>query len=712
MTLTDTGMRLEIDPEPVALWLLRNRPDDFRQPEDYYADLARETTRRIEVLTERLAAQLQAMYAAKAASTFSAQRKLWLPMIVAIAGFVGAFVLLIRWTSSGGYAGWIAFGLFAVATIGSVLTIFEYGPAQRRWTARREAAEELEEAFQDAVAELLREIILERAPEEKAWGAIFDSQFAPTLVGIGVDQAISSSSHAEIVQFITEHPTSAIGIAGPRGVGKSTLMQKLITGGKRDSIGVRIPAPKRYEPGALVRLIHSSVAQEILHPGAGLHAINDSTRGRRSLLRRVMIGFFFVAVAVGILVIWSNDNEHQASSDSSGWRVGTLTVVCIAAAGAWLGLVIRSLWLGLWALRPEVVLASSLAPSTRQELVRLARRELEYLRYTATAQSKSGVGLKLGIFDLSGEDQLNLAERQPSEADSVERLRQFLRELTRVADRRVVICLDELDKMDKPEDVVAVVNGIKDLFHIRRVHVLVSVSTDAMHSFAARGVLVRDVFDSAFDTVVEVRRLSPEESADLLSRRATDFSFPAMYFCHAWSGGHPRDLIRAARACVTYRAGTGQPVSLGTVVDEVLLNDVLAVLRATTEKLHSDAATSGLAPDVLAFRDLLLEEKGPLHGRIRSALQVADLPSIKGPATEATLIVQTIAPYLDLATLISEFFAAPRTPQQWKAAPVKEAVQQFATAQAVMSGHPAEATRAVQRAQTAVAAANGMASMV
>jgi hypothetical protein len=232
-----------------------------------------------------------------------------------------------------------------------------------------------------------------------------------------------------------------------------------------------------------------------------------------------------------------------------------------------------------------------------------------------------------------------------------------------------------------------------------------------MHSFAARGVLVRDVFDSAFDTVVEVRRLSPAESADLLSRRATEFSFPAMYFCHAWSGGHPRDLIRAARSCVTYRARAGQPVPLGTVVDAVLLNDVLAVLRASTEKLHSDATTAKFVPDVLAFRDLLQEENAPLHSRIRSALQVADLPIIEGPATEASLMVQTITPYLQLAAIVSEFFSASRTPTQWKAAPVNQAVQQLATAQAAMSGHPAEAARAVQWAQMAVSA-SGVVSTV
>ncbi|MFG1660717.1 P-loop NTPase fold protein [Micromonospora chersina] len=696
---------LGLDPLPVALWLLRDRPDDFRQPEDCHRELANETARRRDVLAERLAAELQALRTAQAAAAFWALRRYWLSLSIALVGFGGAVALLI-WSSfaPGGYLGWVSLGLLGLGVLASAMAAAEYGAARNRWTALREAARELEEAFGDAVAELLREIILERTPEEKSWGSLFDSQFAPTLVGIGVDQAISSSSYAELVEFIAEHPTSAIGIAGPRGVGKSTLMEKLISG-KRGSIGVRISAPKRYEPGALVRLIHGSIAQEILYPGLGLRTIANPTRGRRQLLRQILLGFAFVVAAVAIMFIWSHDQEEQSYSSSAGWRVTTLTVVCIAAAGAWLALAARSLWIGLMSLRSTAGVGFSLVRTPQQELKLLAREEVEYLRYTATAQSKSSARLKMGLLTLSGEDQLSLAEREPTEADSVERLRLFLRTLTRLTGERVLICIDELDKMDKPEDVVAVVNGIKDLFHIRRVHVLVSVSTDAMHSFAARGVVVRDVFDSAFDTVVEVRRLSPVESADLLARRATEFSYPAMYFCHAWSGGHPRDLIRAARGCVTYRARAGAPVPLATVVDAVLFSDVLALLRATTEKLHADPETADLVSEVLAFRDLLQEEQGPLHTRIRSALDVADLPVIAGPVTEASLMVQTLLPYLRLAALVSELFGVSRVPKEWKDSAVEKAVQYLTSAQAAMAGHPIEAARAVERAQAAVAIA-------
>lgn len=701
----DADLALDLEVTPIALWLLQTRTDDFRQPEESHLDLAREAAQKKDVLAERLTGELRVLRDARTAAGFRALRRFWLPVIVGIvAGLAGVAALILAVNMVGETAQMVllivAAGCVVIVAASALGALLASSDARRRWAARRTTAEDLNEAFTDAVAELLREIILERTPVSKSWGSTFDSEFAPTLVGIGIRQAISSASYTELHQFVAEHPTSAIGIAGPRGVGKSTLMEKLIEQRRREAVGVRIPAPKRYEPGALIRLIHASVAQEILHPGAGLRSPVDPTRGRLQVLRRLATGFAFVAVVALIIFLWEIDSADRDSyGGSAGIRIGALTVLCIVAFGAWLGLLLRATWLTLWSLRRETILLPNSPNNTWRRAMKLANRELDYLRYTATSQSKSGTGVKLGLFNLTGEDQLSLAERQPTEADSVDRLRQFLRELTRVTEQRVVICVDELDKMDEPKDVVAVVNSIKDLFHVRGVHVLVSVSTDAMHSFAARGVLVRDVFDSAFDTVVEVRRLTSKESADLLARRATDFSFPAMYFCHAWSGGHPRDLIRAARGCVTYRAKERRPIALADVVDSVLLADVLAVLRATINKLTADVASAGLASDVVAFRDLVDEEAGPLHARIRGALQVTELPNNDGPVTEAGMLAAMLAPYLALAAQLSEFFSVARTPEQWRTDAVRDAVKLFAAAQVSLAGHPDEAKHAVDRAR-------------
>jgi hypothetical protein len=101
-------------------------------------------------------------------------------------------------------------------------------------------------------------------------------------------------------------------------------------------------------------------------------------------------------------------------------------------------------------------------------------------------------------------------------------------------------------------------------------------------------------------------------------------------------------------------------------------------------------------------------------------MNVADLPVIEGPASEATMLVRTLSPYLRLAALISEFFAPARPPSAWRfgTAPdaptisVQNAIGDLAAARVAMSGHPLEAERATRRAAAVVAAASPLSAAV
>ncbi|GAA0589108.1 hypothetical protein GCM10010172_87620 [Paractinoplanes ferrugineus] len=723
----------DLNLEAVARVLLVRRGNDLDQPTNIHETLAGEVAARSGVIAERVAPELRAVRAARQRCA-AARTRPWLPTGLAVASLIGTLVCFTSSFASG-------FGDWQIL-LSLALLIFTAGMASLAGTRHlevrgdrrqlKQAQQALAAAAEDAVGELLRERILERTEPTLAWGNTFKSTFAPTLVGIGVDNAIPSASYTELVEFIAQHSTSAIGIAGPRGVGKSTLMEKIIHERRLRPIGVRVPAPKRYEPGALIRLVHSSLAHEVLHPGVGRLLLSEPTGGRLAALRRLVASVLVLLSAIAVVVIWANDQARLSErSESSGWRVSTVTVLCIAAAGALLGILARVLWLAGWAMRPEVVADLGARSSRDREVRALARRELEHLRYSSATQAKNSVSWKLGFINGSGEDQLTLTERALSDADAVARLREFCTELARTADQPIIVAIDELDKMDQPSDVVAVINSLKDLFHLRRLHVLVSVSTDAMHSFAARGILVRDVFDSAFDTIVEVRRLETKESRSLLSRRATQFSVPAMYFCHCWSGGHPRDLVRTARACVTIAARAERDatqqgmdiapeVRLAEVVDAVLVDDVAAVLQATADRVTADHQNRPqqsddpgrpsarqdeairAAEDLIALRDLLIEGTGPVHQRINDALSVAELPTLSGPVTEGELLVRALDSYLKFAQAVSKFFARERMPDQWQDTATTQAVRLLAEAQPALSRHPGEARRAIERAVVAI----------
>ncbi len=186
-----------------------------------------------------------------------------------------------------------------------------------------------------------------------------------------------------------------------------------------------------------------------------------------------------------------------------------------------------------------------------------------------------------GVLGAEDEDSLTLRRRTLSHPELVASFRGLLEEYSREPDSpSFLVFIDELDKMSEAEQLIEVVNGLKDLFHIPGVHFIVSVSTDALARFEQRGVPLRDAFDSAFDTVLRVERLSYQESLTLIDARAAGFPPVLALLCHAWSGGLPRDLLRAARRCVEVQRSEPIALPLATIQRHLVLGDLLSLTES------------------------------------------------------------------------------------------------------------------------------------
>ncbi len=126
--------------------------------------------------------------------------------------------------------------------------------AQHRSGYRRPVGEAIRRARLELAAlrqigeDALQEIINDRWEEATLSGIDFDSISAPTMVSVGIDQAVSSATYVELSTFIMEHTTSAIGLAsrkerrqvdahGPTAAIRAELHR------------CRIPA-RQYEPAA------------------------------------------------------------------------------------------------------------------------------------------------------------------------------------------------------------------------------------------------------------------------------------------------------------------------------------------------------------------------------------------------------------------------------------------------------------------------------
>lgn len=530
----------------------------------------------------------------------------------------------------------------------------------------------LREGIRNQLRALIRLVATELADSELRWANTFDATEAPALVNMDLQDAVSSASYARVREFVRGHSASAIGIAGSRGAGKSTLMQQLRFDPTFRCIGVRIAAPVYYGAADFIRLIHWELATEALtwarrNPGNGFARRPALVSLLWPDIRRHLRWLVLLAVTLLLVLAWIYDREDMrqiddlgsyASESLAGFRIGALGLVALVGLSTVAGYITRAAW--------QNFQSGARLTAPRPTVAGIAAQQLELLRWSATVEKSAKTSLKVERLGFEGQNKYTRAERERSHADSVRALREFIANLIALApdDVGVLICVDELDKIADPQQSVETVNGIKDLFHIPGAHFLVSVSSDALSNFHARGVPLRDVFDSSFDTMIRMEPLSFEECRDLISRRARGFPSNAVMFCYAWAGGNARDLIRTARACVDYRRGGPPDTSLAGVVSHVLRMDLNEVLDAAIEKLRVDHEAE--LEGVLSFRERVQQPDVPLSNALATALQQTPLPVAPQRASEAQLLAAALDPYSRIAGLTMLLFGTSRSPEDWQ----------------------------------------------
>ncbi|HEX4812047.1 MAG TPA: hypothetical protein VFV66_04780, partial [Nonomuraea sp.] len=439
------------------------------------------------------------------------------------------------------------------------------------------------------------------------------------------------------------------------------------------------------------RIIHGELAQEGLKPGeAGLIRNRMAVPAVRAVLRTLLAS----AAVLLVLTLWIYDkNRPVPNTLDLGWTGFAAVVLGALVAGFFLS--------RHWALvqgRTRLMVP----PQTTREL---CLQQQEFLRWSTTVERSANTAFKVGGSGVEGAGRVSRTEREVTHAESVLALRQFVEQLIALSNKPVIICVDELDKLAEPADAVDAINGLKDLFHVAKAHFVLSVSTDAMHGFAARGVPVRDVFDSAFDTIVSVGPLSLEESQTLVARRARDFSKVFVLFCHAWSGGHARDLIRTARSCVEHKHELErvEEATIARLSQLVLRQDLREVVDATVEKLRGEdgVRTQAMLDRVLAFQEALEDESATLYDLVATA----EFPPETWTVTAEARPAAALAPYARIAGLCERLFSVERRPAAWQGEVMSQAVVALAEARSCLGRHPREVERRLRRAADACAAA-------
>ncbi|MFT3924569.1 MAG: P-loop NTPase fold protein [Myxococcales bacterium] len=528
----------------------------------------------------------------------------------------------------------------------------------------------------------------------------------------------------------------SIGIAGPRGAGKSALIASICQDSLthldgQPTLTVTTSAPVEYQPREFLLHLFATLCHRILERANPNHERLDWRRRKSELEERVaprttraLMRVGTMAVYLGIVMAtgayWlarSNVNdafaaraeaerereartevervggqanvkpalaEDPRSARSEAVKIPTLSqelglTPSVLAKGSASFLALGALLLLFVSVRRDLPRVfgggadeRSRAPWDDLEEEGLQRQAAAWLTEIKFQQSYTSGWSGAMKFPIGLEGSLNraraLAQQQLTLPEIVDG---FVRLLRRAAtEYRVVIGIDELDKLEQDEKAQRFLNEIKAVFGPPRVFYLISVSENAMSNFERRGLPFRDAFDSAFDEVIAVGYMDFQTARRVLNERVPGIpvQFQRLLFC--FSGGLPRELIRVCRDLVEQATLYPQRTDLESMTLAMVRLDLetklkalmVAVEREDAERhagalmgaLHRLEASPKIDRDTLeTVSQIMLATERAISG---GPLEVPSMLALQEKLDRLYVLQQELGSYLwFLASLLAEF---------------------------------------------------------
>lgn len=531
------------------------------------------------------------------------------------------------------------------------------------------------------------------------------------------DHDVPTQALRQLRRLFKYMDAGSIGIAGPRGVGKSTLMRLASTehgrgedgrGAGLGSLAVTVSAPVEYTARDFVLHLFDQVCTGyLLHRGAPL---SRPGRSRRALAAGAWaVGW----LAAGVLLVITRNaaarallpwlDRHGLSAHLQSWRDDVPTVLGVAGALVAVAAIngARRRRRRRRMLRPD-------------PLIEAARAHLDRIRLLQTYTSGWSGGVKAGPVDAKVTSGLAAAQQPLTYPEIVSACRGFLAAAAAAvaADGNTVfVGIDELDRIPTGDRARQFLDEVKGIFDVPNTYFLVSVSEDALVSFERRGMPLRDSFDSAFDEIIRVEPLDFRTACTVLERRVVGMPMTFIALCFALSGGIPRDLIRFARRLVAVDTADGDDLA---TLSRRLVDDEYA--------RRAKAAAAALPPGPLEptlYDTMLAVRGGSLAAGLEVAGQVRPVPlgAPRLPLTEpvdpdaggpdhfaAWGLVEELAAYAVFCDTLITVFKTPMSAEEVQKAAGGTGPESFAglaRARQAFAGGPYQARKAVVEVRTA-----------
>jgi Cdc6-like AAA superfamily ATPase len=409
-----------------------------------------------------------------------------------------------------------------------------------------------QEVLDNGVLPLLRTLINERMTP-LLWSTFAVSD-APGLDRVRDSQyTVATRSTTRFLDIARQIRTGAIGIAGARGVGKTTVIDYYCPRWQESPITVVVSAPVHYDPREFVLHLYAELCRTMIDWLGGQRDVNRHF-ARRCARYLVLAALGLLAAVLYTWAVVGPDVLSHPDRIPQPWLplwptglllIGSVGSLVLALPGAVFltrhNQALSRLW--RWLFTDQNTIDDDVVAIARQHLTRI-----RFLQTRTTGWSGKLTTPMSAEFGVTGSTQR--AEQPLTYPEVVHELREFLAWMVErtAGDPAVVVAVDELDKIDDPERAQQFINEIKGIFGVNRTQFLVSLSDDALASFERRGLPIRDAFDSAFDEIVRIEPLSLEDTCTLLKSRVIGVSDLFCALAHCMAGGLARDIIRTARS--------------------------------------------------------------------------------------------------------------------------------------------------------------------
>ena len=393
--------------------------------------------------------------------------------------------------------------------------------------------------------------------------------------------------------LISKMTRGSIGIAGPRGTGKTTLLHASegFSNSGQKRIFIQISAPVVYEARDFILYLYSAICNAIIQK-LDLSQKDKPKANYLTHFNSILMGFPFwlillILMAAGVYllsligkILFPNQNVVILNSP-----INVLPEGLFLLAGV-----------GIVFLVPLItrLIVASLSniwqipySDEDRKLLHIAYSELQKIRYQQTLSSNVTGKVSLTVFETGVDKGSSMQEYPMSLPEVTFSYRDFI---TQLSERfQFIIAIDELDKIENPVQAQSFLNDLKNILAINNCFYLVSVSQNAMSNFELRGLPFRDAFDSTFDEVVNVNYLNFHAAGAIIDRRLIGVPDPFIELAFALSGGLPRDLIRVMRKMVMENINKGGNLNIEQMANYLLRDDLNRKLDAARFQIQENS---------------------------------------------------------------------------------------------------------------------------